>query len=241
MSSLKAQSFAFSFLFSGFITLSCFPVLAWHYWVTLAGFGVLSIGGLLMSDCVLWFSAYWSVRAESALVRVVALVTKFVIATVAIGVAAVVVFAMSARSDATRAQAERSAANVAEVRARGEAVANVAKLDRMAAREFAKQTASSSPAPATAIDAAVPEWARSVWLVALLPLVSLLGALALSIAAGMSSESSAIRETDMAENFRHTSSVREAIAIDAASLPVPVRRSLPAPAPAKVKGRATKK
>ena len=238
--SLKTQSFAFSLLFSAFITLSCFPVLAWHYWVTLAGFGVLSIGGLLMSDCVLWFSAYWSVRAESALVRVVAMITKFIIAAVAIGVAAVVVYAMSARTDVTRAQAERSAANVAEVRARGEAVASVAKLDKLAAREFAKQTASpASPAPATAIDAAaIPEWARSVWLVALLPLVSLLGALALSVAAGMS-ESSAIRETDIAENFRQVSAVREAVAIDAASLPVAVRRSLPAPA--KVKGRATKK
>ena len=237
MSSLKTQSFAFSLLFSAFITLSCFPVLAWHYWVTLAGFGVLSIGGLLMSDCVLWFAAYWSVRAESALVRVVALVTKFIIAAVAIGVAAVVVYAMSARTDAIAAQVERSAANVAEVRARGEAVASVAKLDKLAAREFAKQT--SSPAPATAIDAAIPEWARSVWLVALLPLVSLLGALALSVAAGMSSDSSAIRETDIAGNFRQVSAVREATAIEAASLPVAVRRSLPAPA--KVKGRATKK
>jgi hypothetical protein len=236
--SLKAQSFAFSLLFSALITLSCFPVLAWHYWVTLAGFGVLSIGGLLMSDCVLWFSAYWSVRAESALVRVVALVTKFVIAAVAIGVAAVVVYAMSARTDAIAAQVERTAANVAEVRARGEAVASVARLDRMAAREFAKQTSqTSSPAPATAIDAAaVPEWARSVWLVALLPLVSLLGALALSVAAGMSSDSSS---SDVTENFRQVSAVREATAIDAPSLPVAVRRSLPAPA--KVKGRATKK
>ena len=240
MSSLKTQSFAFSLLFSAFITLSCFPVLAWHYWVTLAGFGLLSIGGLLMSDCVLWFSAYWSVRAESALVRVVALVTKFVIAAVAIGVAAVVVYAMSARTDAIAAQAERSAANVAEVRARGEAVASVAKLDRMAAREFAKQTA--SPAPATAIDAAaVPEWARSVWLVALLPLVSLLGALALSVAAGMSSDSSSSDVTDMTENFRQVSAVREATAIEAASLPVAVRRSLPAPAKVSSKGRATKK
>ena len=234
--SLKTQSFAFSLLFSALITLSCFPVLAWHYWVTLAGFGLLSIGGLLMSDCVLWFSAYWSVRAESALVRVVALVTKFVIAAVAIGVAAVVVYAMSARTDAIAAQVERTAANVAEVRARGEAVASVAKLDKLAAREFAKQTASpASPAPATAIDAAIPEWARSVWLVALLPLVSLLGALALSVAAGMSSDSSDV--TDMTENFRQ---VREATAIDAASLPVAVRRSLPAPAKAS-KGRATKK
>ena len=235
--SLKTQSFAFSLLFSALITLSCFPVLAWHYWVTLAGFGLLSIGGLLMSDCVLWFSAYWSVRAESALVRVVALVTKFVIAAVAIGVAAVVVYAMSARTDAIAAQVERTAANVAEVRARGEAVASVAKLDRMAAREFAKQT--SSPAPATAIDAAaVPEWARSVWLVALLPLVSLLGALALSVAAGLS-DSSSSDVTDMTENFRQVSAVREPPAITAPSLPVAVRRSLPAPA--KVKGRATKK
>jgi hypothetical protein len=237
--SLKAQSFAVSLLFSALITLSCFPVLAWHYWVTLAGFGVLSIGGLLMSDCVLWFAAYWSVRAESALVRVVALVTKFTIAAVAIGVAAVVVYAMSARSDATRAQEELTAANVAEVRARGEAVASVAKLDKLAAREFAKQTSqTSSPAPATAIDAAIPEWARSVWLVALLPLVSLLGALALSVAAGMSSDSSSSDVTDMTENFRQ---VPEATAIDAASLPVAVRRSLPAPAKVSSKGRATKK
>lgn len=239
MSSIKTQSFAFSLLFSALITLSCFPVLAWHYWVTLAGIGLLSIGGLLMSDCVLWFAAYWSVRAESALVRVVALVTKFVIAAVAIGVAAVVVYAMSARTDAIAAQVERSAANVAEVRARGEAVANVAKLDRMAARELAKLQ--TSPAPATAIDAAVPEWARSVWLVALLPLVSLLGALALSVAAGMSSDSSSSDVTDMTENFRQVSAVREATAIDAASLPVAVRRSIPAPAKVSSKGRATKK
>ena len=163
-----------------------------------------------------------------------------------LGVAAVVVYAMSARTDVTRAQAERSAANVAEVRARGEAVASVAKLDKLAAREFAKQTASpASPAPATAIDAAIPEWARSVWLVALLPLVSLLGALALSVAAGMSSDSSSSDVTDMTENFRQVSAVREATAITAPSLPVAVRRSLVAssiPAPAKSsKGRGTKK
>jgi hypothetical protein len=227
-SSIKTQSYAFSLLFSALITLSCFPVLAWHYWQSLAGFGVVAIGGLLLSDCVLWFAAHWSVRAESALVRVVALVCKFTIAAVAIGVASVVIYAMQLDTRTANDAQQATAGKVAEIQARGLAARELASVDRVAAREMVRAGAPVSPVSVSA-PSPVPEWSRSVWLVALLPLVSLLGALALSIAAGMAGDS-------VTENFRQDAPVsvsgRDVPVIDALPMPSasPVRALAAAPA-----------
>jgi hypothetical protein len=230
MSSIKTQSYAFSLLFSALITLSCFPVLAWHYWQTLAGFGVVAIGGLLMSDCVLWFSAHWSVRAESALVRVVALATKFTIAGCAIGVASLVIFAMQTDTRTANDAQQVTAGKVAEIQARGLAAQQLASVDRVAAREMVRAGApvvaavSVTPSP-------VPEWSRSVWLVALLPLVSLLGALALSIAAGMAGDSVTHSVT---ENFRQDAPV----SVSVSGRDVPVIDALPMPSSSPVRALA---
>ncbi len=221
MSSIKTQSYAFSLLFSALITLSCFPVLAWHYWQTLAGFGLVAIGGLLLSDCVLWFAAHWSVRAESALVRVVALVCKFAIAGCAIGVASVVIYAMQLDTRTANDAQQATAGRVAEIAARGLAARELASVDRVAAREMVRAGAPVSPVSVT--PSPVPEWSRSVWLVALLPLVSLLGALALSIAAGMAGNGNEA----VTESFRQSAPVsvsvsgRDVPVIDAVSMPVP--------------------
>ena len=219
MSSIKTQSYAFSLLFSALITLSCFPVLAWHYWQTLAGFGVVAIGGLLLSDCVLWFSAHWSVRAESALVRVVALATKFTIAAVAIGVASLVIFAMQTDSRQAQESQQATAGRVAEIAARGIAAKQLASVDRVAAREMVRAGA-PVVSPVSVTPSPVPEWSRSVWLVALLPLVSLLGALALSIAAGMAGNGNEA----VTENFSQDAPVSMPV-IDA--LPVSMPSSSP--------------
>jgi hypothetical protein len=219
MSSIKTQSYAFSLLFSALITLSCFPVLAWHYWQTLIGFGLVAIGGLLMSDCVLWFSAHWSVRAESALVRVVALAVKFIISGCAIGVASVVIYAMQLDSRTANDAQQATAGRVAEIAARGLAARELASVDRVAAREMVRAGA-PVVSPVSVTPSPVPEWSRSVWLVALLPLVSLVGALALSIAAGMAGDS-------VTENFRQDAPVsgRDVPVIDA--LPVSMPSSSP--------------
>ncbi len=231
--SIKTQSYAFSLLFSALITLSCFPVLAWHYWQTLIGFGVVAIGGLLMSDCVLWFAAHWSVRAESALVRVVALATKFTIAGCAIGVASVVIYAMQLDTRTASDAQQATAGRVAEIAARGLAARELASVDRVAAREMVRAGAPVSPVSVT--PSPVPEWSRSVWLVALLPLVSLLGALALSIAAGMAGDS-------VTESFRQSAPVSMPV-IDALPMPSssPVRALAAARRAAVRSGRATKK
>lgn len=227
--SIKTQSYAFSLLFSALITLSCFPVLAWHYWQTLAGFGLVAIGGLLMSDCVLWFAACWSVRAESALVRVVALATKFTIAAVAIGVASVVIYAMQTDSRQAQESQQATAGRVAEIQARGLAARELASVDRVAAREMVRAGAPVSPVSVSA-PSPVPEWSRSVWLVAVLPLVSLIGALALSVAAGMAGNGNEA----VTENFRQDAPVSmpviDAVSVSSAS---PVR-ALAAAAPGRV-------
>jgi len=230
--SIKTQSYAFSLLFSALITLSCFPVMAWHYWQTLIGFGLLAIGGLLLSDCVLWFAAHWSVRAESALVRVVALAVKFIISAVAIGVTSLVIFAMQLDSRTANDAQQATAGRVAEIAARGLAARELASVDRVAAREMVRAGA-PVVSPVSVTPSPVPEWSRSVWLVALLPLVSLLGALALSIAAGMAGNGNEA----VTESFRQSAPVsvsvsgRDVPVIDAVSMPTssPVRALAAAP------------
>jgi hypothetical protein len=239
--SIKTQSYAFSLLFSALITLSCFPVLAWHYWQTLIGFGLVAIGGLLMSDCVLWFSAHWSVRAESALVRVVALAVKFIISAVAIGVASLVIFAMQLDTRTANDAQQATAGRVAEIQARGLAAQQLASVDRVAAREMVRAGAPVVSPVSVSAPSPVPEWSRSVWLVALLPLVSLLGALALSIAAGMAGNGNEA----VTESFRQSAPVsvsvsgRDVPVIDAVSMPVP--SASPVRALAAAPGRVVKR
>jgi hypothetical protein len=240
MSSIKTQSYAFSLLFSALITLSCFPVLAWHYWQTLIGFGLVAIGGLLMSDCVLWFSAHWSVRAESALVRVVALAVKFIISGCAIGVASVVIFAMQTDTRTANDVQQATAGRVAEIAARGLAARELASVDRVAAREMVRGGA-PVVSPVSVTPSPVPEWSRSVWLVALLPLVSLVGALALSIAAGMAGNGNEA----VTESFRQDAPVSmpviDALPVSPSSSPVRALAAAPARRAAVRSGRGGKK
>jgi hypothetical protein len=223
-SKFKSQSFAFSLIFSALITASCFPVLAFHYWTSLAGFAVVAIGGLLMSDCVLWFSAYWSVRADASLVRVVALVTKFSIAGCAICVASLVIFAMQTDSRQTRESEQATAGRVAEIQARAAAAKDLAGVDRAAARAIAGQ---GTPSLSVTPSSPVPDWSRSVWLIALLPGVSLVGALALSIAAGLAGQ-----VEPLTENFRQADPPPAPMTAPsrdlAAALPVAARAVTPA-------------
>lgn len=222
---LRSQSYAFSLIFSALVTLSCFPVLAYHYWVSLAGFAVVAIGGLLLSDCVLWFAAYWSVRADSALVRVISLVTKFSIAACAICVASLVIWTMQMDSRQSRASEQATAGRVAEIQARAAAARELATVDRAAARVIAGQ---GTPSISVTAPSTAPDWSRSVWLVAILPGVSLLGALALSIAAGLAGHPATAIEP-VTENFRQAVPVADTVDRAAAAL-VPVAARVVKPA-----------
>lgn len=197
---IKGQSKAFSLIFSALVTLSCFPVLTYHYWVSLDGFAVVAIGGLLLSDCVLWFAAYWSVSAESSLLRVVALVTKFSVAAAAVCVVSLVIWTMQMDSRQSRESEQATAGRIAEISARAAAVRELATVDRAAARVIAGQ---GTPSISVTPSAVTPGWLQSVWLVAILPIVSILGALALSVAAGLASHPATVAAIEpVTENFR---------------------------------------
>lgn len=190
--SFTGQNAAFTFVFCGLITLACFPVLGLHYWQNLQGAAVLAIGGLLLSDAVMWFSGFWSVRTKSVLMRAVSLIVKYAIAAAAVCIAAVVITIMRADHQTASIIKEQSAARTAEIQARAQAAKDLASVPggRAAAREFAKID-QAKPADAVMtqerarIEETLPAWFVRYGIYILLPIISILGALALSISASI--------------------------------------------------------
>lgn len=168
----------FAYVFCALVSLSTLPILGWHYWQTLRGVALLSIIGLALADCVLWFASHFSVTAGGAL-RSIALVVKFTMAAVMLTTAGGVVYVTREDERATVAQTLAASASVAEIEARSRAAKELAALagGRAAAREIAR----TSPRVAPVEPGGVPGWVRlAVYLVP--SLCALFGALALSLA-----------------------------------------------------------
>lgn len=214
--SLKSQSFAFSLLFAALVTLSCFPVLGWHYWTTLNGLAVLAIGGLLLSDCVMWFSAFWSVRADAPLMRVTALVVKYSIGLAAVLVAACVLVLMRAEHQSDAAAAKETAARVAEIQARTQAAKELSAVNRAAAKEAMKLANPTQVSSRTV--SVLPSWLAEIGVYCLLPLLSILGAVALSVSASIAAHTPEAASVRVAEiTPRPSSSIVELATISTSS------------------------
>lgn len=175
----------FNYLFCGLISLSCLPVLGWHYWHTLSGAALLSILGLALADCVLWFASHFTVSAPGPL-KGVSFVVKFVMAGVMLVSAGWVVFMAREDSKGAESAARESAARIAEIEARARAAKELIGLQggRAAAREMVRmESPALSPGPSA--PASAPSWAG--WGIYIAPsLVALFGALALSLSGAAS-------------------------------------------------------
>lgn len=190
--SFTGQHAAFTFLLCATVTLSAFPVLAMHYLNSLESFALLAVGGLLISDLTMWFAALWSVRTKSALMRTMGLIVKYVIALSAVCIAAVVIVIMRADHTASTIVKEQSAARTAEIAARADAAAKLAQVTggRSAAREFAKLDQAKTADVVVSeerrrLEETLPPWLTRYGIYILLPIISILGALALSISASI--------------------------------------------------------
>ena len=188
--SFESEHKAFCYLFAGLITLTCFPVLAWHYIGNLSGLAVLAIGGLLATDAVLWFSAHWAVKAKSGAMRAVALLTKFFIACVAVFIAGTVIVIMRGDRQTESLFRQQTEARKSEIQARATAAAQLAQVTggRLAAREAMRMNEGESVAAVAdhnreQLESFLPAWYWSIGIYTLPPICALLGYMSLTIAA----------------------------------------------------------
>ena len=185
-SSFNRQHLTFSIVFAVLVTAATFPVIALHYIKTLSGstIAILAIVGLLISDCVMIFSTWRSVRGPAPLIRVTSMCVKYVVAVCAILTAAAVLVTMRYDSQMESSISQASAARLAEIDARKVAAIELSKAgSRQAGREIARMD--QSPEVKTAPPAPLPDWVMSFGVFVLLPLVSIAGAIALSISASV--------------------------------------------------------
>lgn len=209
----------FSYLFCALITLCCLPVLSYHYYTTLDGFALLAIGGLLLTDCVMWFASHWSTRTGSAVMRAVSLGVKFAIAAIMVCVAAIAIMLMRAdrqTAELTKLSAQNKSAEIASrvegvkalagLKGTGAAMKELAKV---AVTESVTQVATNQRA---ALEAKIPAWLLDQGLYTLPPLSAIAGALLLSICAlilNSRDESDQVSETDRIEYARPHESVAD--------------------------------
>lgn len=202
--SFESEHKAFAYLFAGLITLCAFPVLAYHYATTLEGFAILAIGGLLATDAVMWFAAHWSVKTRSAAMRVVSLIVKFAIASVAVCIAGVVIMLMRGDHQTSSLIRQQTEARKAEIEARAAAAAQLAQVQggRLAAREAMKfdvgKDASALASESRAqLETKLPAWLLDVGVYTIPPIAAILGALALTITATIIKRREAEEEAEM--------------------------------------------
>lgn len=188
--SFESEHKAFSYLFAGLITLCAFPVMAYHYATTLEGFAILAIGGLLATDAVMWFAAHWSVKTRSSAMRAVSLIVKFLIASVAVCVAAVVILLMRGDRQTESIIHQQNESRKIEIEARADAAAKLAQVrgGRAASREAMRMSETKGVAIVASetrsnLEERIPAWFLDFGVYAIPPIVAILGALALTITA----------------------------------------------------------
>lgn len=188
--SFASEVKAFSYLFAGLVSLCTLPVLAYHYWQTLTGFALLAIGGLALTDCVLWFASHWSTKTRSGVMKAVSLTVKFSIAGTMIAIAALAILLMRSERQVENMAKQSSEARIAEIKARTEAAKELAQVQggRSAAREIAKTGEGESvtqiaQANRSNLEERIPGWLLDWGMYVIPPLCAIVGALVLSIAA----------------------------------------------------------
>lgn len=178
----------FSFLIAVLVTLTAFPVLGWHYYENLEGFALIGIAGLLLSDSVMMFCAYWQIRSDSNSERITALICKFLIAITVVTIAVLVIADSASRKIAEKNQRISQENQLAQQAQKNQLATEILKIDkstegRKLAREAINQNSKQSPTESTALSAAftVPAWLSGVGSFLIPPIISIICALVLSI------------------------------------------------------------
>lgn len=184
----ESENRAFSFVFCALVSLSCLPVMGWHYWQTLDGLALLAIVGLLLCDSVLWFASHWATSASTGSLRACSLVVKFALAAVMLLNAAACVAILRSDRQATSAAEQSTAARVAEINARAAAARDLAATPggRAAARELVRMPAAEQARVEVAtLPSILPPWYAAYGVYSLPPIVALIGFMVLAICASI--------------------------------------------------------
>lgn len=193
----------FSFLIAVLVTLTAFPILGWHYYENLEGFALIGIAGLLLSDSVMLFCAYWQLKSNNTAERITALVCKFLIATVVILIAVLVIADSAAKKIAEKQQRAHAESQLVQREQKNKLATDILRIDkspegRKLAREAINQKEETLPSISAAFT--VPTWLSGLGSFLIPPIVSILCALVLSIVhqVAISVKKSELTETLMA-------------------------------------------
>lgn len=189
----SSEHSALAYAFAAVVSLASLPLLGWHYWQLLSGLGVLAIGGLLLTDLVLWFSTHWSVTAHSGAMRATAIGVKLTLSLIMVCNAAVVVIGLQSGQSVASAARLQSELRAAEIAARAAAAKDLAATTggRSAAREAMKLTDNGPSVEAlttgerSRLDGLVPAWWREVGVFVLPPISGILGFALLTVVASV--------------------------------------------------------
>jgi hypothetical protein len=188
--SFESEHRAFAYIFAGCVTVATFPVVGWHYAVTLTGLAVAAIGGLVITDVVLWFAAHWSVKTKSAAMRAVSLIVKFALASVMVINAGVVIYLMRGDRQTENAVKLQTDARASEIKARADAAKELAKerYGSRAAREAMKMDEARSAQAIAADERAkmetnIPAWYLDIGIYITPPIAAILAFMMLSVTA----------------------------------------------------------
>lgn len=204
----SSEHSALAYAFAAVVSLASLPLLAWHYWQLLSGLGVLAIGGLLLTDLVLWFSTHWSVKVHSGAMRATAIGVKLTLSLIMVCNAAVVVIGLQSGHSVASAARLQSELRAAEIAARAAAAKDLAATTggRSAAREAMKLTDNGPSVEAlttgerSRLDGLVPAWWREVGVFVVPPISGILGFALLTVVASV-----VRRRESLAELMRETS------------------------------------
>lgn len=189
----SSEHSALAYAFAAVVSLASLPLLGWHYWQLLSGLGVLAIGGLLLTDLVLWFSTHWSVKVHSGAMRATAIGVKLTLSLIMVCNAAVVVIGLQSGQSVASAARLQSELRAAEIAARAAAAKDLAATTggRSAAREAMKLTDNGPSVEAlttgerSRLDGLVPAWWREVGVFVVPPISGILGFALLTVVASV--------------------------------------------------------
>ena len=193
----------FSFLIAVLVTLTAFPVLGWHYYENLEGFALIGIAGLLLSDSVMMFCAYWEKRSPNPAERVTALICKFLIAATVVTIAVLVIADTAARKIADKADRVNQESQLAQQAQKNQLATEILKLDkspegRKLAREAFNQKIENTKTT-IAPSVVIPAWLSGVGSFLIPPIIAILCALVLSIVHQVSIYTNSVKTSELTE------------------------------------------
>lgn len=170
----SSQHQVFSYLVAGLVTLTTFPLMAWHYAETLKVQGLAAIAGLVIANLVLWYASHRSVTCQTKSLVWVSLVVKGVMALVML---------LNAGAAVEELKAEH---RLAEIQKRATVAAMLAETSdgRLAKLQIAQQLRW-----ANSRSSLFPHWYLSIGIYIIPAIFALFGFLALTISATIVRES----------------------------------------------------